>query len=71
MVPTQLMDATHITVLDLSQNQLTTLPNWFCDTLISLTTLNLSHNFFFDLPEKFGDMKRLKVCFQNLNFLHC
>ncbi|KAL0482901.1 hypothetical protein AKO1_014189 [Acrasis kona] len=60
IIPTQLMGAIHVTTLDLSQNQLTMLPNWFCDTLVSLTSLNLSHNSFFDLPEKFAALKNLK-----------
>ncbi len=71
-IPTQLMDGTFITALDLSQNQLTELPNWFCDTLVSLGTLNLSHNFFFDLPEKLSELKRLReldISYNKLEFI--
>jgi len=47
-------------LLDLSNNQLTTLPNWFAD-LTSLEIVFLSFNKFSEVPEVLGQLPRLKM----------
>lgn len=59
-VPTQFLDASGIVHLELSDNYLTVLPNWFAEPFKNLTFLNLANNYLTELPEKFGDLKKLK-----------
>lgn len=59
-VPLVLIEANQITHLDLSDNYITSLPNWFFDSMKQLTSINLSYNFLTDLSDKFAELKKLK-----------
>ena len=60
-VPIQsLVDGANITLLDLSNNYISSIPAWFSTTLKSLAYLFLPYNYLYELPENFCEMKRLK-----------
>jgi len=60
-IPVFLMEAQHITHLDLSRNKLSSLPGWFFLALEkNLHHLDLSRNYLFDLPEQFSSLRKLK-----------
>ncbi|KAG2383246.1 hypothetical protein C9374_004583 [Naegleria lovaniensis] len=60
-VPIQsLVDGGNITLLDLSNNYISSIPTWFATTLKSLTYLFLPNNYLYELPENFCEMKKLR-----------
>ena len=50
-IPTGIFHGTQLTTIDLSHNQLTTLPSSIFHDLIGLTVLTLSSNSFYELPD--------------------
>ncbi|KAF0979611.1 hypothetical protein FDP41_001279 [Naegleria fowleri] len=60
-VPIQsLVDGSNISLLDLSNNYISSIPTWFATTLKSLTYLFLPNNYLYELPENFCEMKKLR-----------
>ena len=51
----------HITLLYLSQNQLTVFPGVLCKKLVNLTLLDLSNNLLINVPSEIGSLLQLKV----------
>jgi Leucine-rich repeat (LRR) protein len=66
-LPLYLIEDNIITHLDLSNNYLTNLPNWFFDSMKNLTHLDLSKNYLNQLPEKFQELKKLKDLYLSFN----
>ncbi|EFC38629.1 rhoGEF domain-containing protein [Naegleria gruberi] len=69
-VPIQsLVEGGNITLLDISNNYISSIPTWFATTLKSLTYLFLPYNYLYELPENFCEMKKLKeLDLSNNNF---
>eukprot|EP01080_Neovahlkampfia_damariscottae_P006896 gene6896-11058_t len=60
VLPESLRECRHVTKLNLSRNNLTSLPAWFGEVFVNLTSLNLSKNGLFHLPKNFAALDKLR-----------
>jgi Leucine-rich repeat (LRR) protein len=60
ILPESLKECRHVTKLNLSRNNLTSLPIWFGEVFENLTSLNLSKNGLFHLPKNFSNLEKLR-----------
>lgn len=60
-LPLSLLDCTHVTGIDLSENQLSSIPSWFATAFPRLRELKLNDNNLFELPHCFGELNHLEV----------
>lgn len=71
-IPISILEESSIIQLNVSNNLLTFLPNYFFENLKSLTQLNLSNNLLFNIPDQITELKKLKeldLSFNRLEFI--
>lgn len=71
-IPVSFTELTNLTTIDISRNKLTTLPSWFFVSVDkTLQSFDLSKNYFFQFPDQFGSLKKLKklnISYNKLQF---
>ncbi|KAL9650016.1 hypothetical protein ABK040_003134 [Willaertia magna] len=70
-LPYATIDCSHVKVLKLNNNNLTSLPSWFCDTFKNVTDLDLSGNQLIELPYEISTLplKNLDISKNKFEYL--